>query len=144
MAKKKAASGAGKKGAKSASPKTSPKKSLQKKAAKGALAKAKRKPSAKGAKTPSKKPASLGRPKVTAEEKLFMLFREDYHARQIFEFLRTETVRDLEQWSPDEIVRLLSKPIRQSVERIRVKLAEHNRCLRDDEIFALEHGSGSE
>jgi hypothetical protein len=86
-----------------------------------------------------KKTPTLGRPTVTAEEKLFLLFKEDYHARQIFEFLRAETVRDLQSWSPEEIVRLLSKPIRQSVERIRLKLAQHNRCLRDDQEFAIEH-----
>ena len=81
----------------------------------------------------------LGRPTISQEEKLFLLFREDFHARQIFEFLRAETVRDLEQFTPEEIVRRLSQPIRQSVQRIRVKLAAHNRCLRDDQEFALEH-----
>jgi len=86
------------------------------------------------AKTPA-----LGRPTVSQEEKLFLLFREDFHARQIFEFLRAETVRDLEQFSPEEIVRRLSQPIRQSVQRIRIKLAAHNRCLREDEAFAVEH-----
>src|SRR5438045_1792606 len=48
-----------------------------------------------------KRPAktiSLGRPTVTAEEKLFMLFHEDYEARQVFEFLRAETVGDLEKF----------------------------------------------
>lgn len=84
-------------------------------------------------------PPSLGRPKVTAEEKLFLLFKEDYHARQIFEFLRAETVRDLETWSPEEIVKQLSLPIKQSVDRIRRKLAEYHRSLRDDQEFALKH-----
>lgn len=100
-----------------------------------------RKPAVKAKRTPAKgKTPSLGRPTVTLEEKLFLLFREDYHARQIFEFLRAETVRDLEQFSPEDIVRKLSQPIRQSVQRIRIKLAQHNRCLRDDEDFAREHG----
>ena len=81
------------------------------------------------------------RPTVTAEEKLFLLFKEDYHARQIFEFLRAATVRDLEQFSAEEIVRKLSQPVRDSVQRIRLRLAKHNRCLRDDLEFALEHGS---
>ena len=31
---------------------------------------------------------SLGRPKVTGEEKLFLLFKQDYHARQVFSFKR--------------------------------------------------------
>lgn len=87
------------------------------------------------------KPPSLGRPTVSLEEKLFLLFKEDYHARQIFEFLRAETVRDLEELTPEEIVKRLSQPIRQSVQRIRLKLAAHNRCLRDDQEFALEHSS---
>src|SRR5687768_3098667 len=41
---------------------------------------------------------SIGRALVSADEKLYMLFKEDYHARQVFEFLRVETVRDLEQF----------------------------------------------
>ena len=41
---------------------------------------------------------------MTNEEKLYMLFHEDYDARQIFEFLRVETVKDLEQFSPEQIV----------------------------------------
>jgi hypothetical protein len=89
-------------------------------------------------KSKAQKPPSLGRPTVSQEEKLFLLFREDFHARQIFEFLRAETVRDLEQFSAEEIVRRLSQPIRQSVQRIRIKLAQHHRCLRDDQAFALE------
>ncbi len=74
----------------------------------------------------------IGRTLVSAEEKLYMLFKEDYHARQIFEFLRCETVKDLEQFSPEQIVRLLSKPIRATLERVRQKLAEKNRYLLDD------------
>lgn len=89
--------------------------------------------------TVKKRLPSLGRPKVTAEEKLYLLFRDDYHARQIFEFLRTETVRDLEQFSPADIVGRLSQPIKETVDRIRRKLAEKNRCLRDDLAYAVEH-----
>ncbi len=84
------------------------------------------------------KEPSLGRPLVTNEEKLYMLFKEDYHARQIFEFLRVETVKDLEQFSPEQIVRLLSKPIRTTVDRIRQKLAEKNRHLLEDVEYAME------
>lgn len=82
---------------------------------------------------------SLGRPKVTQEEKLYLLFKEDYHARQIFDFLRVETVKELEQHSPQEILKRLSEPIRQTVERIRRKLAEKNRSLAGDEDFARQH-----
>lgn len=107
--------------------------------------KASKKPAAKkpAKKSAGKKKAarkiSLGRPLVTAEEKLFMLFHEDYHARQIFEFLRAETVADLEQHTPQEIIHRLSRPIRETVDRIRTKLAERNRCLAGDEQFAAEH-----
>src|SRR5438477_10007961 len=92
-------------------------------------------------KTTSKKRAkkiSLGRPTVTAEEKLFMLFHEDFEARQVFQFLRAETVADLEQHSPQEIIHRLSRPIRQTVDRIRTRLAERNRCLAGDEEFAAD------
>jgi len=100
----------------------------------------------KNAKKPAKKPAkkkskkiSLGRPTVTAEEKLFMLFHEDYEARQVFEFLRADTVADLEQHTPQDIIHRLSRPIRETVDRIRRKLAERNRCLAGDAEFAAEH-----
>jgi hypothetical protein len=82
---------------------------------------------------------SLGRPKVTGEEDLDMLFKEDYHARQIFKFLRVGTVKDLEGYSAGEILRVLSRPIKETVERIRRLLAERNRCLAGDQDFALEH-----
>lgn len=78
----------------------------------------------------------LGRPLVTAEEKLYMLFHEDFHARQIFEFLKVETVGQLEQFNPQQIIQLLSLPVRQTVERIRERLASQKRHLRNDEDFA--------
>jgi hypothetical protein len=111
-------------------------------------------PKKKPAKKPAKKPTakkktavkkkavkkiSLGRPTVTAEEKLFMLFHEDYEARQVFEFLRAETVADLEQFSPQEIIHRLSRPIRETVDRIRTRLADRNRCLAGDAEFAAGH-----
>jgi hypothetical protein len=88
------------------------------------------------------KKISLGRPTITAEERLFMLFHEDYEARQVFEFLRAETVADLERFSPQEIVHRLSRPIRETVDRIRRKLADRNRCLAGDESFAAKHTKG--
>src|SRR5438034_11298367 len=111
------------------------------------MSKKKKKPaaSAKNSSTktkPKKKAArkiSLGRPTVTGEEKLFMLFHDDYHARQIFEFLRAESVADLEQFSPQDIIHRLSRPIRETVDRIPTKLAGRNRCLAGDEQFAVEH-----
>lgn len=90
--------------------------------------------------TPVAEPVpTLGRPKVTGEEDLDMLFKEDYHARQIFKFLNVATVKQLEQFSAPEILRRLSRPIKETVERIRRSLAERNRCLEGDEEFALEH-----
>lgn len=93
----------------------------------------------KAKKRPANRKISLGRPTVTAEEKLFMLFHEDYEARQIFEFLRAETVADLEQHSPQDIIHRLSRPIRETVDRIRAKLADRNRCLAGDQEFAANH-----
>ena len=83
---------------------------------------------------------SLGRPLVTQEEKLYMLFHDDYHSRQVFEFLRVQTVKELEQFSPQQIIHILSKPIRTTVERIRQRLAKFKRSLRDDEQYAVEYG----
>ncbi len=82
---------------------------------------------------------SLGRPLVTQEEKLYMLFRDDYHARQIFEFLRVNTLKELEELSPQQIVRRVSKPVFDTVDRIRQTLAEMKRSLRDDEAYAKEY-----
>jgi len=104
-----------------------------------------KKRAAKPKKAAKKRPAkkiSLGRPTITAEEKLFMLFHDDYHARQIFEFLRAETVADLERFTPQEIIHRLSRPIRETVDRIRSKLAERNRCLAGDEAFAAGRKKG--
>lgn len=100
--------------------------------------KASPKKSSKPKKRPTRK-ISLGRPTITAEEKLFMLFHDDYEARQVFEFLRAETVGDLEKFAPQEIIHRLAKPIRDMVDRIRTRLAERNRCLSGDQEFAANH-----
>ncbi len=94
-----------------------------------------KKPAAKTGRVRAKKKPALPRPTITGEEKLFLLFKDDYHARQIFDFLRVETVRELEQFAPDEIVKRLSRPIVESVERIRRRLAEKNRYLSGDEGY---------
>lgn len=98
--------------------------------------------------TPAAGPAvdeapTLGRPKVTGEEDLDMLFKEDFHARQIFKFLSVATVKELERFSPGEILRRVSTPIKETVERVRRSLADRNRCLAGDEAFALEHKENS-
>lgn len=89
--------------------------------------------------TPVSHDVSLGRPLVTQEEKLFMLFHSDYLARQVFEFLRVETVKELEQYSAQQIIHLMSRPVREAVDRIRKRLAEMKRSLRDDEQFAVDY-----
>jgi hypothetical protein len=138
MAKKKSKKVAVKKAApKKKTPAKKP--AAKKKAAPKKKAAAKKPAAKKKARAAGGKPPSLGRPLVTGEEKLYLLFREDYHARQIFEFLRVETVRELEQYSPQEIVHRLSRPIRQTVDVIRRKLAAKNRSLAGDEEFAAKH-----
>jgi hypothetical protein len=92
----------------------------------------------KKTKKPASKAPKLGRPKVTGEELLYLLFKEDYHARQVFEFLRVNTVKELEQFSASEIIKRLSQPVRNTVERIRQTLANYNRCLAEDMEYALE------
>lgn len=119
------------------------KKSTTKSGAKAATTKSNKKPSKKSAAKPktiraaAKKKPALPRPTITADEKLFLLFKDDYHARQIFDFLRVDTVRELEQFAPAEIVKRLSQPIAESVERIRRRLAEKNRYLSGDDEYLI-------
>jgi hypothetical protein len=120
---------------KAASKKSKPAKTKRAAAARGKKP-AKAKPAARRAPAED---AAIGRALVTQEEKLYMLFHEDFHARQIFEFLRAETVKDLEQFTPQQIVKLLSQPIQKTVERIRQRLAEKNRHLAGDEAFVVEY-----
>jgi hypothetical protein len=112
-----------------------------KRTAKGHASSSKSAAKTKSANRKAKKKAdvSLGRPLVTQEEKLYLLFKDDYHARQIFEFLRVNTVKELEQFSAQQIVRRVSKPVFDTVDRIRAKLAEMKRSLRDDEAYAREY-----
>jgi hypothetical protein len=107
---------------------------------KGASTMKSKKPARKAApaKRAAAKPPTLGRPRVTGEELLYLLFKEDYHARQVFEFLRVNTVKELERYSAQEIIRRLSQPVRDTVERIRQTLAGYNRCLVDDLEYALK------
>ena len=103
--------------------------------------KTKRPPAAPVASSPSpvESRPSLGRPKVTGDEDLDLFFKEDYHARQVFKFLGVQTVKELERYSSSEILRRLSIPIKETVERVRRLLAQYNRCLHGDESFAMEH-----
>ncbi len=93
---------------------------------------------AKKKKQKKKAAKSLGRPRVTGDAKLEQFFKKDYEARQVFDFLRVETVKELEEFGPDEIVEKLTAPMMQTVKRIRKALAICNRCLKKDHKFALE------
>ncbi len=80
----------------------------------------------------------LGRPRLPADAKLDFIFRKDYQAREVFTFLNVQTLRELEEFSPNEIVEKLTGPMVQTVQRIRKILALYNRCLADDGSFALK------
>ena len=75
---------------------------------------------------------------MPVDAKLHLVFQKDYQAREIFEFLRVETIRELEQFPPDDIIEKLTGPVVQTVGRIRKALALNNRCLAGDRKFALE------
>jgi hypothetical protein len=114
-------------------------KAVKKNPRKGARVVARKKKPLAAAPQPVEERPSLGRPKVTGEEDLDLFFKEDYHARQIFKFLGVQTVKELERYSSSEILRRLSIPIKETVERVRRLLAQYNRCLHGDESFAMEH-----
>ena len=79
---------------------------------------------------------------MVGEELLDLVFKEDFHARQIFVFLGVRTVRELEDFGPQQILDKAAQPLRETVDRIRRRLALLNRSLRDDQEFAatfLEH-----
>jgi hypothetical protein len=88
------------------------------------------------AKRARKGPASLGRVKVSVDARLDVLFQKDYQAREIFDFLKVQTLRELEQHGPDEIIERLTGPLVQTVQRIRKTLALVHRHLAKDENFA--------
>jgi len=145
MAKKKSATKrtAAKTGRKTAAKKkTTAKKRTAKKTAQ--TKSAKRKQPAPRKKARSKKKARtkprkrLGPPKITADARLDVLFQKDYQAREVFAFLGVETVRELEAHAPQEIIDQMTRPLVQTVDRIRKALAMSNRCLADDQQFALE------
>jgi hypothetical protein len=85
-----------------------------------------------------KGPASLGRVKVAADARLDLLFQKDYQAREIFDFLKVQTLRELEEHAPQEIIDRLTGPMVQTVQRIRKTLALVHRHLAKDEKFAKD------
>ncbi len=108
---------------KPAAAKAAPKKAAGKRATKG---------KAKG------KAKSLGRPRVPGDADVDLVFRSDSEVRRVCEFLGVRTLRELEQFDPDEIVARLKAPIVQTVGRIRKILAMANRSLAGDDAFAIE------
>lgn len=67
-----------------------------------------------------------------------MVFKEDFHARQIFVFLGVATLKQLEEFGPDEIFEKAVLPVRETIDRIRRRLALLNRSLAKDQKFAVE------
>ncbi len=84
------------------------------------------------------KTAALGRPRIPGTADLDQMFLKDYEARQVFAFLGVKTVKELEAHPPAEIVERLTEPLVQTVDRIRKALAVNNRCLADDQDFAVQ------
>jgi hypothetical protein len=80
----------------------------------------------------------LGRARVSGTAELDQYFLKDYESRQVFTFLNVKTLKELEGYSPQEIIDRLTAPMLQTVNRIRKALALQNRCLAGDQKFAVE------
>ncbi len=116
--------------------------------AKSLAHKAAKRPAVKKAVTANRKPAAkrkvvkqssaLGRARVPGTADLDQMFLKDYEARQVFEFLRVKTVKELEEHTPDQIIQDLTAPLVRTVERIRKALAINNRYLAGDQKFAVQ------
>jgi hypothetical protein len=85
-----------------------------------------------------KSPIGLGRARIAGTAELDRYFAKDYEAREVFHFLGVKTLKELEQYRPEEIVEVLTRPVVHTVDRIRKALALQNRCLAGDQKFALE------
>jgi hypothetical protein len=85
-----------------------------------------------------RKISKLGRSRIPKNAPLDAVFEEDKQALAAFQLLGIETIRELEQLGPDELIMRLTSPTKQTVGRIRKMLALNNRCLSGDERFALE------
>jgi hypothetical protein len=83
-----------------------------------------------------RKSTGFGRVRVPVDARLDLVFQKDYQAREIFDFLKVQSIRELEQFAPDEIIERLTGPMMQTVLRIRKTLALVNRHLARDEKFA--------
>jgi hypothetical protein len=123
--------------AKSAVRKKTVRKAARKPAGSGQSSKRAVRPAAKPRNKAVRK-VSLGRPRVPVDARLDLVFQKDYQAREVFEFLGVETIRELEGFGPAEIIEKLTAPMVQTVQRIRKALALCNRALAGDQAFAAE------
>ncbi len=80
----------------------------------------------------------LGRSRIPIDAPLDVVFQNDLQAKEAFMFLNIHSIRDLENFNPDDLVLRLTGPAKLTVGRIRKILAMNNRCLSGDEEFALE------
>ena len=80
----------------------------------------------------------LGRSRIPIDAPLDLVFQNDIQAREAFVFLGIHSIRELEDFTADELVQRLTSPAKLTVGRIRKILAMNNRCLTDDEEFAVE------
>lgn len=125
---------------KKSSSRSATKKAATKTAAKKKVAKPK-KAAAKKTSAPKRKSSkakTLGRPRVPGDADVDKVFKNDFEARKICEFLNVKTLKQLEKYDPDEIVAKLKAPIVQTVGRMRIALAIANRSLSGDERFAID------
>jgi hypothetical protein len=121
-----------------ARPKPAPK-ATKKPATKGSRAKQSAPKQACAKQPPARRKASgFGRVRVPVDARLDLVFQKDYQAREVFDFLKVQSIRELEQFAPDEILERLTGPMQQTVLRIRKTLALVNRHLARDEKFAKE------
>ena len=82
---------------------------------------------------------TMGRSRIPVDAPLSVVFQNVLDAQEAFNLLGILTVRELELFDPDELVMRLTSPAKQTVGRIRKILAMNNRCLLNDEAFALEY-----
>ncbi len=73
----------------------------------------------------------MGRSRIPTDAPLAVVFQNDLDAQEAFAFLGIHTIRELEEFPPDELVMRLTSPAKQTVGRIRKILAMNNRCLSD-------------
>lgn len=140
-----------KKPAKAAKKKPAAKKAAVKKATKKTTAKPEKKPASKATRKKGVRRATMttgirtkksgkkiGRSRIPADAPLTVVFEKVDDALDAFRYLEVNTFRELEEFTPDELVKRLTSPAIQTVGRIRKYLAINNRHLAEDEKFAVD------